>query len=296
MRVLVIGAKGNLGQDLVRVFAGAGHEVVAFDRQELDVTDAAAVRDHIAKAGYAAVLNAVAWNNVDAAEDPANRPVVWGLNVDAPRVMAEAARDAGAVFVHYSTEYVFEGSKEEGYKEDDQPSPISVYGESKAAGEKAVQEAGGRWYVCRLSKLFGKPGSSPSSKPSFVSIMTGLAKTKPELTIVDEEVGTPSYTLDIAEATLRLVTGGFAPGIYHVINDGPGVTWYGFAEEFFGILGVTTPRKPVSSALFPKPARRPKFAKLVNTKFPPLRPRVEALKAFFKEETVADNRDTVRSR
>jgi dTDP-4-dehydrorhamnose reductase len=284
MKTLVIGARGNLGQDLVRVFRDAGHEVVGLDRQELDVADAGAVRSRIIDGGYDAVLNAVAWNNVDTAEDPANRDAVWALNETAPSVMAKAAEEAGAAFVHYSTDYVFSGDKPEGYVESDEPSAISAYGRSKADGERAVAEIGGRAYVCRLSKLFGRQGSSPSSKPSFVSIMTKLAATKPKLGIVDEEVGMPTYTLDIAQATERLIVGGFAPGIYHLINEGPGVTWYGFAEEFFGILGVTTPRKPVPSSLFPKPARRPKFAALRNTKFPPLRPRVEALKAFFAEE------------
>lgn len=296
MKTLILGAKGNLGQDLVRVFIAAGHEVVAYDRAELDISDAAAVRRVISDGGFGAVLNAVAWNNVDGAEDQANRPAVWTLNVEAPRVMAGACKEAGAAFVHFSSDYVFEGVKEEGYVEDDETRPVSVYGQSKLAGEKAVAAAGGQWYVCRLSKIFGLPGTSASSKPSFVSIMTGLAKTKPELAIVDEEVGMPSYTRDIAEATAKLLAHGYASGIYHIVNEGPGVTWYGFAEEFFGLLCVRTPRKPVSSSLFPKPAKRPKFAKLVNTKFPLLRPRSEALRAYFEEVAVADNHDIVRSR
>lgn len=283
MNVLIFGAKGNLGQDLVRAFAAAGHSVTGLDRESLDVTDAGAVRAAIVGRGFDAVVNAVAWNNVDAAEDPANRAAVFAVNAATPRTMACAAKEAGAAFVHYSTEYVFSGTKPEGYVEDDATDPISVYGESKAEGERGVREAGGRWYVCRLSKLFGRPGSSASSKPSFVSVMLSLAEKRPELTIVDEEVGTPSYTADIAEATVRLLAGGFAPGIYHVVNEGPGVTWYGFAEEFFGILGTKVKRTPVSSAAFPKPAKRPKYAQLRNTKFPPLRGRADALKAFFAE-------------
>lgn len=283
MKVLILGSKGNLGQDLVRVFGAAGHEVEGHDRETLDVTDAAALRSRIAAGGYGAVLNAVAWNNVDGAEDPASAAAVRALNVDAPRVMAEASREAGAAFVHYSSDYVFAGTKPEGYREDDPTDPISAYGRSKCDGEDAVAAAGGRWYVCRTSKLYGVQGSSPNAKPSFVSIMLKLAATKPELGIVDEEVGSPTYTRDLAEATLRLVTGEYAPGVYHLVNEGPGVTWYGFAEEFFGLRGVTVPRKPVSSAAFPKPAKRPKFAPLLNTKFPKLRPRIDALRAFFAE-------------
>jgi len=283
MKVLIFGAQGNLGQDLAAVFAAAGHEVVALDREDLDVLDAAAMRRRILDERPDAVLNAVAWNDVDGAEDPAKRLFAFRLNADVPGLMAAASAEAGAAFVHYSTDYVFAGTKPGGYAEDDAPDPISAYGESKLAGEKAAQAAGGRVFVCRLSKIFGAPGSSGLSKPSFVSVMVKLARTKPELAIVDEEVGCPTYTADIAAATARLLAGGFAPGIYHLVNAGPGVTWYGFAEEFFGLLGVKTPRRPVSSAQFPKPARRPKFAALLNTKFPPLRGRIEALQAFFSD-------------
>ncbi len=283
MKVIILGAKGNLGQDLVAAFAAAGHEVIALDREDLDVLDTEAVRQRILAESARVIVNAVAMNDVDGAEVPAKRPFAFRLNGEVPGALASAAREAGSVFVHYSTDYVFAGTKPEGYAEDDEPDPISVYGESKLAGEKAVAAAGGQWYVCRLSKLFGRPGRSELSKPSFMAVMLKLTRTKPELAIVDEEVGCPTYTKDIAAATVRLVSGGYAPGIYHFVNEGPGVTWYGFAEEFFGLLGVTTPRKPVSSAMFPKPAKRPKFARLLNTKFTPLRSRLAALKAFFED-------------
>lgn len=283
MKVLILGAKGNLGQDLVAAFKAAGHEVVGLDRDSLDVLDEAAVRSRIVQERPTAVVNAVAMNDVDGAEDPAKRPLAFRLNAETPGRLAAISAGIGAAFVHYSTDYVFAGTKPGGYAEDDMPDPVSAYGESKLAGERAVLAAGGRGYVCRLSKIFGRPGSSELSKPSFVGVMLKLARTKPELGIVDEEVGCPTYTKDIAEATVRLLDGGFAPGIYHLVNSGPGVTWYGFAEEFFGLLGVKTPRRPVSSALFPKPARRPKFAALLNTKFPPLRSRLEALREFFRE-------------
>ncbi|HTK04242.1 MAG TPA: sugar nucleotide-binding protein, partial [Candidatus Eisenbacteria bacterium] len=160
MKVLILGAKGNLGQDLVRAFEAAGHQVDALDREQLDVTDAAAVRGRVSTGGYGAVVNSTAFNNVDAAEDPANAGAVRALNVDAPGVMASAAREAGAAFVHYSSDYVFEGEKPEGYAENDEPNPVSAYGRSKLDGERAVAAAGGRWYVCRTSKLYGIPGSS----------------------------------------------------------------------------------------------------------------------------------------
>ncbi len=281
MKVLILGAKGNLGSELVRAFTAAEHEVEGTDREELDVTDVEALHSRIVHGGYGAVVNAVAWNDVDGAEDVAKQPAVIALNAVAPGVMAAACAEAGAAFVHYSTDYVFDGTKPEGYVEADEPTPVSFYGVSKAAGERAALVAGGKVYVVRTSKIFGPQGPSPAAKPSFVSVMLRLAMEKSELSIVDEETGMPTFTCDIAEATVRLLVEGFAPGIYHFVNEGPAVTWYGFAEEFFGLMGVTTPRKPVPMSAFPRPAKRPLFAPLRNTTFPPLRPRSEALAAFL---------------
>ncbi|OGM00502.1 dTDP-4-dehydrorhamnose reductase [Candidatus Uhrbacteria bacterium RIFOXYC2_FULL_47_19] len=283
MKVLILGAHGNLGQDLVRAFGLAGHEVVGLNHEGLDVTDQEAVRSHVLAGEYGAIVNAVAWNDVDGAEDPIKRELAWKLNATTPGFLAGLAREVDATFVHYSSDFVFDGTKLEGYAEDDTPAPISVYGESKLAGERAVQEVGGKWYVCRSSKLFGRPGTSPSSKPSFVSLMLKLAAERSKLTVVDEEVGSPTYTTDLAEATVRLLSGGYEPGIYHLINEGAGVTWYGFIQEFFGLLGVETPCDPVPASAFPRPAQRPKFGQLNNTKFPLLRDRQTALQAFFTE-------------
>ncbi|MBU1915547.1 dTDP-4-dehydrorhamnose reductase [Patescibacteria group bacterium] len=283
MKVLILGSRGNLGQDLVHEFESAGHEVVATDRETLDVADRVAVRAHILAGGYQAIINSVAWNDVDGAEDQTNRALVWELNSAVPGRLARLAKEIGAKFVHYSTDYVFAGTKPEGYIEDDSPNPISVYGESKLAGEVAVRAVAGQSFICRLSKLYGRPGSSAAAKPSFVSIMLKLAADKPALNIVDEEVGRPTYTKDVARASLKLLTDNFDPGTYHLVNEGSGVTWYGFAQEFFTLLGVTTPNQPVSASAFPKPARRPAYGQLNNTKFPPLRLRLEALKSFFAE-------------
>jgi len=283
MKLLILGGHGNLGQDLVRVFGAAGHDVESTDKATLDVTDREAVRAQVLGGNYDVIINAVAWNDVDGAEDQANRALVWELNAAVPGRLATLAKEVGARFVHYSTDYVFAGTKPEGYNEDDAPAPISAYGESKLAGEVAVRAVGGDYFICRLSKLFGQPGSSPAAKPSFVSIMLKLAAERPELKIVDEEVGLPTYTADVAAATLQMLTENAVPGIYHLANDGPGVTWHEFAEEFFALLGVETPRQAVSSAEFPKPARRPAQAKLNNTKLPPLRARQAALRAFFAD-------------
>jgi dTDP-4-dehydrorhamnose reductase len=148
-------------------------------------------------------------------------------------------------------------------------------------GEKFVEGVGGDYYICRLSKIFGMPGLTDGSKESFVALMLRLAADKPELNIVHEEVGSPSYTPDIAEKTLELLLDNHSPGTYHLVNEGPGVTWYEFAKEVFEIKKVTTPTNPVPSSAFPKPAARPKFAALRNTKLSPMRTRGEALREFL---------------
>jgi dTDP-4-dehydrorhamnose reductase len=282
MNVLILGAKGNLGTQLVAVFRAAGHEVAAFDREEIDATDFVSVSTLVREGNWDAVVNAVAWNDVDGAEDPQKRDACWKLNAELPGVLAEASVKAGAAFVHYSTDYVFAGTKDGGYAEDDTPDPLSEYGQSKAAGERAALAAGGRSYVCRTSKLFGPPGSSLAAKPSFVDVIVKAAREKPSLKIVDDEVGCPTYTVDLARATHDLLEGGYEPGVYHLVSAGPGVTWFRFAEEFLGLLGITTPRESVPMSAFPRPAARPKSAVLLNTKFPPLPDRRDALRRYLR--------------
>jgi len=281
MKILITGGQGNLGSALVDVFTKAGHEPLAVDRDILDITDSAAVEKFLAEHPVDAIINAAAFNNVDGAEQPEIYEVALRINATGPENLARASSAREIPFVHYSTDYVFAGDNPEGFKEDDEPKPISKYGETKLAGERAVLAQPGRMFVVRMSKLFGPAGSSPDAKPSFVSIMLKAAKEKPELAIIDEEVGSPTYTIDAAEATRDLLSGAYTPGIYHIVNEGHGVTWYGFAEEFFKIAGVETPRKPITSVAFPRPAKRPMFAPLVNTKFPKLRSREDALKHFL---------------
>lgn len=281
MKILVTGASGNLGQEILRVFGSNGHEVIGTDRAELDITDEASVRSAIERLRPDAVINTAAYNFVDKVEDDAVYPIAYAINALGPKHLAEAATAHRIPFVHYSTDYVFAGDKPEGYTEDEWPMPISKYGATKAAGEEFVRAAGGQAYVCRLSKIFGPPGISPDSKPGFVDLMLRLAKEKPELSIVDEEVGSPAYTKDIAEQTLWMLTHDVPPGVYHMVNDGPGVTWYQFAEEIFALAGVTTPRTPVPAGAFPRAARAPKFAQLKNTKLPKLRSREAALREFL---------------
>lgn len=281
MKVLVLGAKGNLGTQLVAVFGARGHETAAYDKEEVDLLDFAAATALVRDGGWDVVINAVAWNDVDGAEDAEKRETCRKLNAELPGVLAAACAASGARFVHYSTDYVFGGTRPEGYAEVAEPDPLSEYGRSKAAGERAALAAGGQVFVCRTSKLFGPRGTSSAAKPSFPDIIVAAAQTKPELTVVDEESGCPTYTLDLAEATHRLLHDDAAPGVYHLVSGGPPVTWYGFTKEIFGLLGVTTPVRPVPMSAFPRPAVRPKAAPLLNTKRPPLPDRRDAMEKYL---------------
>lgn len=269
MKVQLYGAQGSLGQCLALILRGGGHEVIAGDWRN----PSAAPCD--------AIINAAAYNDVDGAENPENKAVLRALNVELPETLGKIASSLGVAFVQYSTDYVFDGLKQQGYREDDMPNPISAYGRSKYDGEQAALRHQG--CVIRVSRLFGARGSSPHSKQSFLATMIALSKKNPELTVIDEEVGCPTYVQDVAKATVELLESGRAQGVYHLVNSGAGVTWFGFTKEAFDLLRITTPLHRARRADFPRAAKVPAFAALLNTKFRPLRPRTEALKAYFDE-------------
>jgi dTDP-4-dehydrorhamnose reductase len=284
MKVLVTGAQGALGQDVTELFRTRGHEVMACDRRTLDITKPQVVLEFVLQFGPEVIINCAAYNAVDKAEDPEQYPLAYAINALGPEYLATAARAVQAAFVHVSTDAVFSGSKQEGYTESDERLPICKYGHTKLAGEKRVQHVGGQYYIVRTARLFGRPGVSADAKESFVAMMLRLAATKPELSIIHEEVGCPTYTPDLAEGIYTLIQEAYAPGEYHLVNSGTGVTWFEFAEEVFALAAVTTPRHPVPAATFPKPAARGSFTVLNNTKFPPLRSRLEALRAYLQSQ------------
>jgi dTDP-4-dehydrorhamnose reductase len=281
MKTLVLGAKGNLGMQLVEVFRAAGHEVTAYDREDLDVLDFDAVTRLVRDGGFETVISTVAWNDVDGAELSDKQPTCWKMNAELPGIIAAAAKEAGATFVTYSTDYVFGGDWHLQYSEDWPTCPENEYGRSKEAGERAALAVGGKTYVVRTSRLFGPVASSAASKPGFVDIIIKAARTKPELTVIDEEWGCPTYTVDLAEATLRLVSGDYEPGIYHLVNSGKEVTWYLFTKDIFALLGIETPVQKVGHETLKRFASRPLYAALLNTKFPPLPDRQDALRRYL---------------
>lgn len=295
-KILVLGAKGMLGQELVRVFGADGsHGVVGWDAEDADVTDFAVAERKIREEAPTVILNAVAYNAVDRCEESDEEyRKAMSLNAEAPGFLARLARDLGATIVHYSSDYVFDGEREDGYAEDATPHPLSKYGESKRGGEKNVMAEGGNFYVIRLSKLFGKPATSAQGKRSFFEKMLEVARLaendksrqaqgKAEVSAVDDERSCFTYAPDLAQATLDLIKDGAAPGIYHLANTGA-VTWYEAAQKLYELAGVKVAVKPVSAGAFPRPARRPHMSELLNTKRPALRPYTEALEEFLKQE------------
>ncbi len=280
--VLILGAKGMLGQTFVRAFHDA--EVFAWDREECDITDAALVAKKIGELQPALIINAAAYNDVDGAEKDAT--MANTINGDAVGYLASAAASVGATLVHYSTDYIFDGRKKEGYREDDIPSPISEYGKSKFLGEQKIITYNLKpitYYLIRTSRLFGKQGSG---KKSFIDLVLDLTQKKDTLEVVDEELSSPTYVEDLAQRTRKMIEQKKPSGIYHMTNSGV-CTWYGFTEEIFkqahelGLLVKMPIVVPVPSSRFPRPAKRPAYSQLLNTKLSPLRPWQEALRDYL---------------
>jgi dTDP-4-dehydrorhamnose 3,5-epimerase/reductase len=284
-RVLITGANGGMGSVLVKEFRSAGYDVLATDKDTLDITNGEEVHEFMKAEKPDIIINSAAYNFVDDAEERDGYEKAYAINALGPENLAREAASMDIPFVHYSTDYVFDGRQTGGYTENDEPRPISKYGESKAAGEQLVRRAGGQWYICRMSKLFGPSGNSLNAKPNFVDLMLRLATEKPMLQIVDEENGNPTYTVDAAAMTRQVLEGCYESGVYHLVSGGPAVTPFEFAEEVFVLGGIDTPRERVSADAFPRAAARPKFAQLHNTKLPPLRSRIVALRHYLDSLT-----------
>jgi len=283
MKILILGAKGSLGQTLEKVFE-KNNEVISWDRGEVDITDKDLIAKKIKDVKPDVIINAAAYNAVDKCEiDKKEFELAKKINSDAPGYLAGAALDIGAILIHYSTDYVFEGKKKRGYKEDDEPKPISKYGETKLAGERAIISFSGKglkWYLIRTSKLFGPKGESDMSKDSFFDIMLKLGKEKRELDIVNEEISCFTYTSDMASATNKILEENRGYGIYHITNSGP-CTWFEAASELFKLAEIKVKINPVKADKFPRPAKRPKYSVLLNTKLEPMRNWKEALKEYL---------------
>jgi dTDP-4-dehydrorhamnose reductase len=282
-KVLIIGSYGNLGKDLVRVFErDMNWEVFAYDRDQIEVTSEESLRGKIEEVEPDAVINATGYNAVDKCEaDEIEFELAKKINGYGPGILAKICKERDIPIVHYVSDYIFDGEKGE-YSETDKPNPISNYGRSKLLGEEEIQKNTDKFLLIRTSKLFGKPGSSPMAKKSFFDTMIGLAKDNKVLKIVDEEKSCFTYTPDLALETKKILEEKIPFGIYHVVNEGA-CTWYEAALELFKLAKMDVEVIPVSSAEFPRPAKRPKSSILLNTKLRPLRNYKEALKEYLKE-------------
>lgn len=244
---LVTGAKGLLGTDLCAVFAKA-YEVVATDRDECDVLDPEAVRRWIRETDASIVVHCAAYTAVDKAES--DEDAAFRLNAEATRVVASACCDAGARFVTFGTDYVFDGTKESPYFEDDATNPLSAYGRSKLAAERAVADAGPSALLVRTQWLYGANGKN------FIATIADRARNGQPLRVVDDQVGCPTWSMDLAEATLELVTVG-ASGIFHV-SAGGSTTWHELAERVVGaVVPGYGPIPKTTTADLTLPAHRP---------------------------------------
>lgn len=254
MKVLVTGAAGMLGRDAVAACAARGHEVVALDHEALDIADGPAVDAAVAGAGPDAVVNCAAWTDVDGAE--AHEAEATRLNDEAAAVVAASAAAVGAKFVFLSTDYVFDGAKRSPYTESDRPSPICAYGRSKAGGETSVAVANPRHLIVRSAWLFGAGG------PNFVDKMLALAPEQPEVVVVSDQVGCPTYTVHLAAALAELVESD-EYGIHHLAAAGS-CSWYEFALQIFDQAGLETAVMATTSEALGRPARRPPYSVLAT--------------------------------
>ena len=254
-RWLITGAAGMLGRDLVSVLERSGETVTALTRAELDITDGAAVRDALRHWRPAVVVNCAAWTAVDAAET--SEDAALRLNGQAVADLAVACAAAGVRLIQPSTDYVFDGQARRPYAEDDVPSPGTAYGRTKLAGEQAVLDRrDGTGYVVRTAWLYGAHG------PNFVRTMIRLEQQRPDVDVVNDQHGQPTWTMDVADRIVALVRSGAPAGVYHATSSGE-TTWFGLAREVFRLLGADPDRvRPVGSAAYVRPAPRPAYSVL----------------------------------
>jgi len=252
MKVLVTGAGGMLGRDVVLAAGNAGHDVVGFGHTELDVTEPEALAAKFELERPDVVVNCAAWTDVDGAEDA--EAAAMAVNGTAAGHVAAAAAKAGASVVYVSSDYVFDGAKGAPYVETDQTAPLSAYGRTKLAGEEATAAANKRHFVVRSSWLFGTGGSN------FVETMLRLASTQNEVLVVRDQVGSPTYTWHLAYGIVRLIEG-VEYGIHHMAAAGS-CSWYDFAREIFDQAKIECLVLSATTEMLARPAPRPAYSVL----------------------------------
>jgi dTDP-4-dehydrorhamnose reductase len=254
MKVLVAGAAGMLGRDVMLAAGNAGHDVIGFGRNEMDVARADSVKRRVELERPDVIINCAAWTDVDGAETA--EEAAFTVNGAGAGNVAAAARAVGAAVVYVSTDYVFDGRKGQPYVESDQPAPLSAYGRTKLAGEEATAAANKRHFIVRSAGLFGIGG------PNFVATMLRLAETQSEVLVVRDQVGSPTYTWHLAYGIVRLIEG-LEYGIHHMAAAGK-CSWYEFAREIFEQAKVDTKVLSGTTEMLGRPAPRPAFSALTS--------------------------------
>jgi dTDP-4-dehydrorhamnose reductase len=254
LKVLVTGAGGLVGRAVANHCSSKGDEVHSFDHHGLDITDPQSVKDAVVKLSPNAVINCAAWTDVDGCEsDPEH---AYQANAVGPELLASASRDAGALLITISTDYVFDGKKDGFYTQQDEPNPLSVYGRSKLEGERRAQAAWSRIIVVRSGYIFGPGGIN------FLSTLVGRARRGESLKAISDMTGTPTYARDLAER-LRELAQANSPSTYHVVNAGPGVSFAEFARAALGFAGLDGAiLQTVTLDELNRPAARPRNSRL----------------------------------
>lgn len=271
-RILVTGKNGQVGWELQRTLMTLG-EVIAVDRTQMDLADADSIRNCIREVKPNLIVNAAAYTAVDKAESEVD--LAMAINGLAPGIMAEEAKRLGAAIVHYSTDYVFDGTKTGPYTEDDTPRPLSIYGKSKLAGEEAIKAVGCPHLTLRTSWVYGARGKN------FLRTILKLAKERPELRVVNDQVGAPTWCRHLAEATVHILAQLYSPAVYdparvsdvsgtYHLTTGGRTTWFGFATEIMNYASLANEPMPellpIPSEHYLTAAKRPKNSLLSNGK------------------------------
>lgn len=270
-RILILGSSGQLGRELLRSFSGAG-EILSCDRTTVDFTAHEQVRGAVRNMSPDVIVNAAAYTAVDRAESEPD--IAMAVNGRAPEILAEEAARLGALLIHYSTDYVFDGSKAGPWVETDATNPLNQYGRSKLAGEDAIRRIGGRFLILRTSWVYGPYGNN------FMLTMLRLGRERDQLRVVNDQIGSPTTSIELAEATRKLADGVLAgtfgeaaswAGTYH-LTCCESVSWCDFARAIFArgakVLGGKLPEvSPIRTSEYPTPARRPLNSVLSNAKF-----------------------------
>lgn len=283
MKVLVTGVKGQLGHDVVNELKKRNHTPFGVDIEEMDITDKGSVKTVITEVNPDAVIHCAAWTAVDLAEDEDKKQKVFEINEGGTKNIAEVCKKLNCKMMYISTDYVFDGQGETPWQPDCKDyKPLNVYGESKLKGELAVSELLNKYFIVRIAWVFGLNGKN------FIKTMLNLSETHNTLKVVNDQIGTPTYTYDLARLLVDMIeTEKY--GYYHATNEGGYISWYDFACEIFKTAGKATTVLPVSTLEYGiSRAKRPfnsrlDKSKLINNGFVPLPTWQDALKRYIKE-------------